>query len=81
MKVKVYKENPAEEKVIRLALHTLSCEGSVILVAVDKDGNELPNGRIGRINDRGMLYLYPGLSDKIGLMKTADGRIHTTNYL
>lgn len=81
MRVEVYKGKTAEEKVVRLALHTLSCEGGVILVAVDKDGNGLPGGKIGRINNRGVLYLYPDISDKIGLRKNHDGRIYTTNCL
>ena len=70
MKCIIYSEKV--EKVVRLKL--IKTKNRVKLTAVNTDGVELPNGSILSICDKGV-YLYSGLSDKLGINTDTEGFI------
>lgn len=63
MKIRVYNK-PIESDILRLTL--IQVGDYVVLVTVDKDGRELPCGRIAEIHRDG-LVLCKGLSIGLGL--------------
>ncbi len=64
MKVRVY-DNPGGSEVLMLKL-VQDCN-DVVLVAVDKNGEPLPCGRILIIRDNGRLELCSGVSATLGI--------------
>ena len=73
MKFKVYTQTKIEPKdQIYFKLH--EDKGSIILTAVNKNGSEIVDGHILRINSKG-LYLFSGINKHLGLFLDKNERV------
>jgi hypothetical protein len=82
MKIKIFEPSMTEpEKEITLRLvargggHHGGTDMGVSLVACDRDGNIVTGGYILCITAEGTLKRCPGISKKLGLQLTPDGKI------
>ena len=74
MKQTFYQPYDNLEKSVLLKLHSYF-NGTVALVAVEKDGTILKNGYILTINSSGMITRNSDVSDQLGFVLDNEGRI------
>jgi hypothetical protein len=68
------------EVFLRLVKGSVSSPGSVKLIATDEGGSPVSQGNILAITPQGKLYLYPSVSEDIGLtIRSISGKIEVTN--
>ena len=76
MKLEIYKEKGDTQKTIRLALR-YDEDNDIAIVAVDENGEELPNGTIAAVCHDGTLFLPMNVDPDLDLDLDDDGCIVT----